>query len=189
MKMPEIKTKPYMLQRLSVPHIRNGKVFINPFSFGGGYKNGGLSDEAMGFLSPLFRFDYMGRAEFEMGILPKCLGQIAALAVDGQMVSGEQKVSSDGKNGALYFYCPIDIRDDVIKIVKNLACARPSFRLKESAFVHEALYSEDARWQELIGWIDVENNYLFFKNKEIRDKTKDMFTDFQKTEECAEFIG
>lgn len=60
--MKELK-QTYLVQRLNRP--TNG--YDNPFSFGGGLKNGGLSEDAMKLLRPIFSFDYMGSAEFEFG--------------------------------------------------------------------------------------------------------------------------
>lgn len=62
----------YLIQRLRKPYGRD-----NPFSFGGGLRNGGLSDEAMDILRGVFSFDYMGAAEFEFGAVPKALQGIA----------------------------------------------------------------------------------------------------------------
>lgn len=65
----------YLIQRLKDPYLGHEK---NPFSFGGGYKNGGLADEAIDLLKDIFSFDYMGAAEFEFGALPKALNRIAS---------------------------------------------------------------------------------------------------------------
>ena len=58
--------RPYLIQRLE-----KSKNYVNPFSFGGGLVNGGLSKDAMSLLKPIFSFDYMGSAEFDFGVLPK----------------------------------------------------------------------------------------------------------------------
>lgn len=65
--------QPYLIQRIEPPI-----TFINPFSFGGGLRNGGLLPEAMSLLKGIFSFDYMGSAEFEYGAIPNSLDHIAS---------------------------------------------------------------------------------------------------------------
>ena len=69
----------WLIQRLERPRTFKvqGKAVDNPFSFGGGYKNGGLTDEAMDLIRPIMSFDYMGAAEFEFGAVPETLSKIA----------------------------------------------------------------------------------------------------------------
>jgi hypothetical protein len=50
-------------------------------AFGGGMRNGGLSDEAMKMLLPIFEFDYMGSSEFEHGNIPRALKEMNGLAM------------------------------------------------------------------------------------------------------------
>jgi hypothetical protein len=79
--------RPWLIQRLQKPwKIAEDanplfKAMVagaaGPFSFGGGYVNGGLSKEANKILGEIFQFDYMGSAEFEFGEVPKALGRIA----------------------------------------------------------------------------------------------------------------
>jgi hypothetical protein len=66
----------YLIQRLEKPS-KDAKW--NPFSFGGGYRNGGLSADAVGLLAPVFQPAYMGAAEYEFGALPKALQAVATL--------------------------------------------------------------------------------------------------------------
>ena len=66
----------YLIQRLEKPRtlkIAGVELKDNPFSFGGGLRNGGLSKDATDLLRPLFSFDYMGAAEFEFGAVPEAL--------------------------------------------------------------------------------------------------------------------
>ena len=68
-------TRSYLIQRLGKP--TGG---IGPFSFGGGFINGGLSNEGAKAISSICIFDYMGAAEFEFGALPKALDSMALSA-------------------------------------------------------------------------------------------------------------
>lgn len=54
----------WLIQRLNKPYPRKDSIG-EIFSFGGGLKNGGLSDNAMALLRPIFSFEYMGAAEFD----------------------------------------------------------------------------------------------------------------------------
>ena len=76
----------WLIQRLNKPYGENPfGLKDNPFAFGGGLVNGGLSHEAMDILRGIFSFDYMGAAEFEFGAVPKALQTIAANA--GNMIA------------------------------------------------------------------------------------------------------
>ena len=78
----EVMERSWLVQRLGKPYKRGllgGKD--NPFSFGGGFKNGGLSDEAMDLIRGIWSFDYMGAAEYEFGAVPAALNTIAQAAV------------------------------------------------------------------------------------------------------------
>jgi hypothetical protein len=76
-----MRENPYLVQRLQRPYKgkEGGLIKDDPniFSFGGGFKNGGLSKQAMDIFKELFRFDYMGAAEFEFGAVPKAFQAIA----------------------------------------------------------------------------------------------------------------
>lgn len=108
-----------LIQRLQPP--RDHKL-ANLFSFGGGYKNGGLSDDAMALLKNVFRFDYMGSAEFEFGEVPKAFQKIAKQASEKNLISysftmhgrklegsgWEGKYSKDKMDKVIYVITPKD---------------------------------------------------------------------------------
>lgn len=86
-------TNPRLVQRLTPPPPPDPDesrllLAYGAFSFGGGLKNGGLSDEAMGLLSGIFSFDYMGAAEFEYGAVPTALGYMVEYRNEGKLVRG-----------------------------------------------------------------------------------------------------
>lgn len=76
-----------LIQRLRQPihklHESPRGLALASMSFGGGLPNGGLSDEAMKLLLPIFEFDYMGSSEFEHGAVPRTLQAMARMASDG----------------------------------------------------------------------------------------------------------
>ena len=69
--------KASLVQRL-IPRPDSG--MLNPFAFGGGLVQGGLSKAALNALP--FRFDYMGAAEYEWGAVPECLYTMAENSAD-----------------------------------------------------------------------------------------------------------
>jgi hypothetical protein len=79
--------RPYLIQRLQkplrVPENANPLLkamaggAAGPFSFGGSYVRGGLTEEANKALGEIFMFDYMGSSEFEWGAVPKALSGLA----------------------------------------------------------------------------------------------------------------
>lgn len=84
----------YLIQRLQTPQDY-GKFKDNPFNFGGGLKNGGLSEDAMKLLRPIFSFDYMGAAEYEFGEVPRAMQKVAKFAADKELVHGIVTVKSN----------------------------------------------------------------------------------------------
>ncbi len=53
----------WLIQRLKPAYPGLVQLWVdNPFAFGGGLRNGGLSGEAMNLLRGIFSFDYMGAA-------------------------------------------------------------------------------------------------------------------------------
>ena len=66
----------WLVQRLKKPRPGQG-LDSGPFAFGGGLVNGGLREEALELFKDLWRFDYMGAAEFEFGEVPRALQRMA----------------------------------------------------------------------------------------------------------------
>lgn len=152
----------YLIQRLNSPPRRVAQI-DNPFSFGGGLRNGGLSEEAMGLLRSIFSFDYMGAAEFEWGAVPKALNQIAAAS----LVSFEVPTPV----GIVYVIAPGDCRDEVERRVDAFASTEPP-RTMEWVGLRDALTSDDPRTR---GWLEIDNGYFFFVDAEMHAKTAALF--------------
>ncbi len=70
--------KESLVQRL-IPRPKTSGM-LNPFAFGGGLVQGGLTKAAMDALP--FRFDYMGASEYEWGAVPECLYTMAENSAD-----------------------------------------------------------------------------------------------------------
>ena len=171
--------------RISFKDLKNQKNYVNPFSFGGGLVNGGLSKDAMSLLKPIFSFDYMGSAEFEFGELPKCFRRIAQKGKEWicDEVSNKFSVKTSFKNyskmsgeATIYIYAPKDKMDDIKDYIKKAIKDEYCVHLKEGLRLHnsclESLNDKDVR---IRGWVDIENDYFFFIDKEMRDKTANLF--------------
>ena len=180
--------KSWLIQRLEDP-----QGFDNPFNFGGGLRNGGLNEDAMSLLRPIFSFDYMGAAEFEFGALPKSLNRLADSARKGTLTRGEVTVelkkvpknwmddSTDEPTGTatVYFICDEEIASDLPGRVKDIAYDKVS--LKERSGFPEALRPRRKKGRMVDfdtrtkGGIDIKNDFFIFLDKGMADKTADLF--------------
>jgi len=162
--------KSYLIQRLQKP-----QSFENPFRFGGGYKDGGLSENAMDLLRPIFSFDYMGAAEFEFGALPKTLQKMAENA--SNLVSGNLIATTKNGNEEFVFYiCQKDHKLEVVKRIKIKAHSEygdNNFSCKEWVGLQRVVDKE--KYADHIGWLELDNGYFFFVDKDAWEKTCTLF--------------
>lgn len=158
--------QPFLIQRLEQP--RNPL----PFDFGGGYKNGGLSDEAMKLIKNIFSFDYMGAAEFEFGALPISLQLIAKN--HEKYNSMEFVAITKQKNKAVvYVLCNKADSSDISHWIKRKAFDEyGEGTTKERVGINQAINDKECRWK---GWLDIDNGFFFFVDKEMFEKTKQLF--------------
>lgn len=177
----------YLIQRLKKPY--GGSVFggkDNPFSFGGGLRNGGLSDEAMDLLRGVFSFDYMGAAEFEFGAVPNALQRIAANAHKfhafsftfplSKVKQGWRDKSTEPPTGdaTIYVICKIEDDKEIKARIQNNASGKDG-RLKEMTMLSNSL-RPDGDWDPgVLGWLELDNGYFFFIDKEMWEKTSELF--------------
>lgn len=183
--------RPYLIQRLNKPYLtENGeKSFLQKvgeaFSFGGGLKNGGLSEKAMSLLSDIWSYDYMGSSEFEWGAVPKSLQRMATDY--DKLVSGEVEVTAihrdwrkkkpTTKKGNVYYICIKDDEEEVIEWIKKFSNSiKRDYNTKERVGLAESICKdEEDTFRSAVGWHDITNHYLFFTDKEMFDKTKALF--------------
>lgn len=146
------------VQRLNKPYGKS-----NPFSFGGGYINGGLSDEAMDILNQIFSFDYMGSAEFEWGAVPTALTSLVDLRNDG-------KITNYILDDKVYVICPQAIKEELNEWLRECMKDEPNPRLKEYLGLERSLKQDEPR---TLGWLKIEEDkrckepFMFFVNKEM----------------------
>ena len=163
----------YLVQRLAKPYPVTDSPLSqlgNLFSFGGGLKNGGLSDDAMQLLSPLFRFDYMGSAEFEWGAVPESFRQIAKERKDYAL--WEYTIYDT----TFYVIAEKSLKEEVNAVIKKLADKK--LYLKESSGVDVAcgksMWTTKEQCQ-YIGWLELNNNFLFFTDKNTAESIISLF--------------
>lgn len=170
----------WLIQRLQSPYPGCEN---NPFNFGGGYARGGIEKNIYAELNRIFRFDYMGAAEFEFGIIPKSLGRILTYYAGGESVNGMVRIHGM----PVYYLCYNSDKAEVEKRIKDLS--QNKVQLKEYTLFSEALASrvpfdivpEKAekykKYKEYIGWLELDNDFIFFLDKEILER----FTGFMDT--------
>lgn len=143
----------------------------NPFSFGGGYVNGGISDDAMKILTQIFSFDYMGSAEFEWGAVPTALTSILKLGNDNKLVN----YVLDDK---VYVICPESIKEDLNEWLRKVMKDEPNPRLKEYLGLARSLKQDDPR---TLGWLKIERDksceepFMFFIDEEMYENVCKLF--------------
>lgn len=161
----------FLIQRLTKPF---GK--LNPFAFGGGLKNGGLSDQSANIVSNIFAFDYMGAAEFEWGAVP------AAVAFIADQASKRGKIIC-GTHRDVYYICPTSYEQGVKDLIDKLFEDEFSLNLKERCGLKKAV---DTRYANIltdgknhlydtVGWLELDNGFFFFTDSVMYENTKSLF--------------
>jgi len=165
----------YLIQRLhkSESWSIKGKVLDNPFSFGGGLKNGGLTTKALDLLRDIFSFDYMGAAEFEFGAVPAALSFLTDQWVKKNGVSGEI-------NG-IYYVCPKPYEEEVKKRIEFFkAKQKYGYDTKSLVLLYESLQPDSFEYvKKNVGWLELDNGYAFFTDKEMFDKFITLLNKFE----------
>jgi len=164
----------YLVQRLQKP-----RGHVNPFSFGGGLKNGGLSDEAFDLLKNVVSFDYMGAAEFEFGAVPKTFNKmVRSPLLWFQMSIGikDGKVSTAKKVDAqipVYIICSLN--DATHVKARILELAQNKCRLKMGSGFPGALIPQNEWDSDNCGWLELDNGFMFFTDYEMYVKMGELF--------------
>lgn len=182
----------WLVQRLEKPRVGNSLLGKdNPFSFGGGYKNGGLSDDAMDLIRGIFAFDYMGAAEYEWGAVPEALNMIAKAAQAGTLVADTITVdladvpepwrSRKDKNvkefegeATIYLLAQTDHMDEVKRRVLGWATGEGD-RLRDPTQIKYSLKPYDEWDLNRCGWLELDNGFMFFTDKDMWWKTCQLF--------------
>jgi hypothetical protein len=184
-----------LIQRLEEPWFRtlpDGTRVDNPFNFGGGLKNGGLTEDAMKLLRDIFSFDYMGAAEFEFGAVPEAL-QLIAQRVDKEQVIAfsfpveDKDVAPHWKKGntplmfeAIYVICSKGDEAEVERRIRLAAKGQEGYyrkpgqlSLKEPTRLASVLRGEE--FAKTRGWLELDNGFFFFVDKNMWEQTAKLF--------------
>lgn len=157
----------YLIQRLQRPYTSDNLLekLGESLAFGGGLKNGGLSDGAFGLLRKVFSFDYMGSAEFEFGALPKALKAIAA-DVDKLTVNTIEVETKNGNVGMVFVIAREEQMDEVCDYISSKGYDEydREFMTKESVRL-QANIDGDKYSDRTVGWFELDNGYFFFTDK------------------------
>lgn len=185
--------QPYLIQRMKQPYPSGNSILASAFTFGCGYKNGGLSDDAFKLLSEIWRYDYMGSAEFEFGALPKSFQYIAKNIdnyttgrIDVTAMYEDWSSRAQGKtrqerkitkNAPVYYVCQKTDEQEVRVWIEKMARLdylkkEDQFRTKEYIGLDKSITGQDS---DIIGWHDIDNHYLFFTNEETFLKFAQLF--------------
>lgn len=175
-KMQIYMEKPWLVQRLQKPYKRQNVItnMINSLSFGGGLKHGGLSEDDMKLIQDIFRFDYMGSAEFEWGAIPTALNRI--IKNHGDYIAFEMLCNTkEGNSGTIYVICHHDICEGVKKWIeyKSYDEYDKKYMTKEHVLLQNAI--NDGGGNRICGWLELDNGFFFFTNKEMFEKTRELF--------------
>lgn len=176
----------WLVQRLHKP--RGGTSVFgkdNPFSFGGGLLNGGLSPQAMDVLRPIFSFDYMGSAEFEFGAVPTAFdalaksadsltaGSVTILLRDVAAGWRETKTPTDDAEAVVFYLCRDGHESQVRKRIIELAAK--DYTLKEATRLPSTLRPSSEYDGDAVGWLELDNSFMFFTDEDMWAQTCAVF--------------
>lgn len=170
--------KPVLVQRLQRPFKEKNPLLdlANAFSFGGGLKDGGLSENGLRLIENIFRFDYMGAAEFEWGAVPNALNKIARNR-KSYVAFGTLIKTKEGRSGNVYVICDRSICQEVTEWIKRKGFDefdRECWTM-EQVWLQNAINSENRIFSSVCGWLELNNGFFFFTDKEMFLKSAKLF--------------
>lgn len=176
---------PYLIQVLNKPV---DSPVVNSFAFGGGLKNGGLSDEAMDLFRGLFSFEYMGSAEFEFGAVPKAFENLAKkhkkLKVHKVPVAAERipwargsstKTTEKKFEGDVFLLATDEEAKVLVPFIQKQAKEPYDSNCKEMVRLHQALCPVDERDIKHIAWLDINNGTFFTISNNLMGKMCEIY--------------
>lgn len=152
-----------LIQRLRNP---DGEIH---HSFGGGIKNGGVSAEDMEVIKKIWAFDYMGNVHFEYGVVAEALQRMKDYAKEGRGYTGEV-ISLE-----VPYICEKGEEDEVqerIHTIYERKFDSDNVRPKENPYFREAIEGKKDFCDDLGGWFELNNGFMFFKNRKMCKDTK-----------------
>lgn len=145
--------KTYLIQRLKAPRGR-----INPHSFGGGLRNGGLSDRAARSLADVWDFAYMGDGRYENGSVQRALEKIFDYSLRGEAAAGNLTLKKE-----VFYLCQNSDREEIEKRIRTIGTVK---HFRDDSFLKEHLEGKPAG-RDYCGWLELNNGFMFFTNEEM----------------------
>lgn len=182
---------PHLIQRLQPPHKGQAPIIEWPAFGAGGH--GGFSDEARALLKKIWRFDYMGAAEFEFGAVPEAMSVLfkgRENLVRGsltQTVKGDQPRPRKGQKNTepvltveatVYFICFKEHVGDLTNMIKVLLKDNypKDMYFKERVSIRNVvLKPAEEHYPDYVGWLGLDSQFLFFTDKEMFDNSCNLF--------------
>ncbi len=172
--MNEVMGQSHLVQRLKKP-----VGYSNPYSFGGGLKNGGVKEDAMKKMGEIFSFDYMGAAEFEYGKLPEILSKI--LNNNSDFIRGSMKTcwktvpwrtrEELTGNAEIYYLCHKNQEKEVKKRIAGWAMGNNVSGHTKCSVCLDSNF-DDGYYS---GWLELDNGFFFFVDKPMWEQTSKLF--------------
>jgi len=188
----------WLVQRLIPPpesdrHFKVHQVFGNAMV--------GLSEDAWMALRHVFMLDYMGSAEFEFRTVPKMLKELyedrenlrafefvlpakfiepnwnrgRTVRTKRGSVKKKQPVHPPVEAQTVYVLCRAGHVDGVLERIRRLAGNK--IKLKEGSRFSAALDPVGECYNRVCGWLELDNGFFFFLNKEMWRQTSLLLTD------------
>lgn len=156
----------YLIQRLQKPI--NYEI---QFAFGGGYKNGGLSDDAFKLLKGIFSFDYMGAAEYEFGAIPAYFKQM--VAARERYVTWEIVINKT----PVYVIGNLKDKANISDRIKDISKQKAGYikcgcNLDQAVGLNIYTKQENCR---TIGGLEIDNCFAFFTDKTVFESFCNLF--------------
>ena len=170
----------YLLQRLKKP------VNEKRYSIGRAFSKVSMSEEAWEITKELCEFDYMGAAEYEFGTINTTMHSLAAAAQREGLSSfsfvmrpqdRKLNTSRQRKQPKLRFPAPKSVRvmgicqtyrlAEIREHTKSLCSDEYKHNFKRGPLINSALDPIEDWETDLRGWIDLDNDYMFFCDEDM----------------------
>lgn len=164
----------FLVQRLK--HPTRGIVHR---VFGGGML--GLTPEQWDFVDPVFEIDYMGAAEYEVGVFPRAMFALGeekgglssfCFAVERANIApnpmrplkGRSMPEKPTEPATIYVVCRTAQASAAERAIRALLGEKSQSTLMDT-FIHRTLDPFNDWDRHVVGWFDVENGIFFFTDK------------------------
>lgn len=138
-----------LLQRLLSP-----PGFESPF--GGIATFLGFNDQTKRELFKIVSFDYMGATEYEFGAIPKSLQQIF-------LKRNNELFTEEICGAAFLIIIPKNERDQYVEKIKSWTTSNYDGH-REYSGLNDIVSNNPLLKEDLVGWLDISDNVLFFRN-------------------------